>query len=62
MNKNKPILSDEDQARVEQYLSSPNHQIERQPFRPWLLLLVIVGVMTALSVLSFAIAWWHGAV
>ena len=52
-----PQLSDEDLARVEQYLSSPIHQVERQPFRPWFMMLALVGVVTALSLLSLLISW-----
>lgn len=59
---NKPILSDEDQDRVDRYLNRPIHQVERKPFRPWLLLGVIVIVMTVLSVFSYGIAWWHGVI
>lgn len=58
----KKQLNDEDQARVDSYLSRPNHQIERKPFRPWLLLFVIVLVMTALSVFSYLLAYWYGVV
>ena len=35
-------LNPDDQKRVEQYLSAPQHQVERQPFRVWRLLLVIL--------------------
>lgn len=60
---NKPTsLSAEDQARVDRYLSRPNHQVDRKPFRPWLLLGIIVAVLTVLSLISYAIAWWHGVV
>lgn len=55
-------LSDEDQARVDKYLNSEIHRVERRPFRPLLLLLLIVGVMTALSLLSFFIARTKGVV
>jgi len=55
-------LTPEDQARVDKYLNQPNQQIERKPFRPWLLLAIIVGVLTVLSLLSYGIAWWHGVV
>ncbi len=58
----KEILSEEDQARVDSYLNRPIHQIERKPFRPWLLLGVIVLVMILLSVFSYGIAWWHGVI
>ena len=45
-------LSPEDQQRVDQYLSAPQHQVERQPFRPWRLLLLTIGTVIALGILS----------
>jgi len=45
-------LSPDDQERVDQYLSAPQHQVERQPFKVWRLLLVIVVVVIGLGVLS----------
>ncbi len=60
MKKNQ--LSSEDQARVDHYLNQSTHQIDRKPFRPWLLLGAIVVVLTLLSLLSYAIAWWHRVV
>lgn len=45
-------LSPEDQAKVDQYLSAPQHQIERQPFRPWRLLGILLLVVVALGLLS----------
>ena len=45
-------LNPEDQKRVEEYLQAPEHQVERQPFRPWLLLIVVVAVVVALGLLS----------
>ena len=55
-------LSDEDQARVDKYLRSGANKVERKPFRPLLLLLVIVGVLTLLSLLSIFIARTKGVV
>ncbi|HSC83770.1 MAG TPA: DUF3094 domain-containing protein [Pseudomonas sp.] len=49
-------LSPEDQQRVDQYLSNPQHQVERQPFRPWRLMLMSLGVVIALGVLSRLLA------
>lgn len=49
-------LSPEDQQRVEQYLSAPQHQVERQPFRPLRLLLVVIAVTIGLGVLSRLLA------
>jgi len=45
-------LNPEDQKRVEEYLQAPQHQVERRPFRPWLLLIGVVAVVVALGLLS----------
>ncbi|MVW74907.1 DUF3094 family protein [Pseudomonas xionganensis] len=45
-------LSPEDQQRVDQYLSAPQHQVERQPFRVWLLLTLIIVVVIGMGLLS----------
>ena len=55
-------LSEEDQARVDTYLQRPIHQVDRQPFRPWLLMAIIVLVMTILSGLSYLLAYVKGLV
>lgn len=55
-------LSDVDQSRVDTVLARGTYASDRKPFRPLLLLAVVVGVLTCLSVLSFAIARWHGVV
>ncbi|MDD0974258.1 DUF3094 family protein [Pseudomonas fontis] len=45
-------LNPDDQRRVDEYLRAPQHQVERKPFRPWLLLLLVVFVTIALGLLS----------
>jgi hypothetical protein len=55
-------LSDVDQSRVDAVLSRGTYALDRKPFRPLLLLAVVVAVLTGLSLLSFAIARWHGVV
>ena len=45
-------LSPEDQSKVDAYLSAPQHQVERQPFRPWRLLLIVVMITISLGLLS----------
>lgn len=45
-------LSPEDQQRVERYLSSPQHQVTRRPFRPWRLMLGLLAVIVGLGLLS----------
>ncbi|GIX29919.1 MAG: hypothetical protein KatS3mg124_0391 [Porticoccaceae bacterium] len=49
-------LSEEDLKRVEEYLASPVHRVERKPFRPWLLLFWLWVVVSALGLFS----WWLG--
>ncbi|BBM00912.1 DUF3094 family protein [Microbulbifer sp. GL-2] len=55
-------LSEEDQARVDHYLQSGVNKVERKPFRPWLLLLVVVVALTMLSLVSVYIAKTKGVV
>lgn len=45
-------LNPDDQKRVEKYLQAPQHQVERRPFRPWLLLGVVLVVVIGLGLLS----------
>jgi hypothetical protein len=48
-------LHPEDQQRVDLFTSTGIHSVPRKPFRPLLLLLVILGVTTAMTVLSIVI-------
>ncbi|MBD2835760.1 DUF3094 domain-containing protein [Pseudomonas sp. JM0905a] len=45
-------LTPEDQQKVDQYLNLPQHQVERQPFRPWRLLWITLAIVVALGILS----------
>ena len=45
-------LKPDDQQRVEEYLQLPQHQVERRPFRPWLLLAMVVIVVIGMGLLS----------
>jgi hypothetical protein len=45
-------LNPDDQRRVDEYLQAPQRQVERRPFRPWLLLVLVVAVTIALGLLS----------
>mgnify|MGYP001319425490 FL=1 len=49
-------LNPEDQERVGQYLRAPQHQVERKPFRPLLLLVLVVAVVVGLGLLSRLLA------
>lgn len=55
-------LSPEDQARVNAVINTGVNDVERKPFRPWLLLGIILLVLTALSGISYFLAWQQGAV
>lgn len=50
-------LSPEDQQKVEQYLSSPINQVERAPFKPWLMMAGLTLVVIALGLLSRLLAY-----
>ncbi|WP_263140304.1 DUF3094 domain-containing protein [Pseudomonas sp. RIT-PI-AD] len=45
-------LSPDDQQKVDLYLSAPQHRVERQPFRPWRLMLILLLIVIALGLLS----------
>ena len=49
-------LGPEDQARVDQYLSAPQHQVPRKPFNPWLLLGLVMICVVGLGLLSRGLA------
>lgn len=55
-------LNDEDAKRVQQYLSSPVHRVERKPFRPWLLLFWLWVVVAVLGLVSLGLGRWQGLV
>lgn len=55
-------LTPEDQARVNAVLERGSYSVERKPFRGWLLLGVIIAILSALSGLSYWVAWYYGAV
>lgn len=49
-------LTPDDQQKVEQYLSLPQHQVERQPFKPWRLLLILLALVIGMGLLSRLLA------
>jgi Protein of unknown function (DUF3094) len=51
-----PELYPEDQARVDQVINRGIYRVERKPFRPWLLLTILVGVLVMVSVIGYVIA------
>ncbi|ABD82388.1 DUF3094 family protein [Saccharophagus degradans] len=55
-----PKLYPEDQQKVDEYLQSSVHQVERAPFRPLRLLAIIGVILLILTGLSFVIAKSQG--
>ena len=53
-------LSQEDQNRVDGFLARGVNSVERRPFRPVFLIVVLIGVVTGFSLLSQGIAQWAG--
>ncbi len=56
-----PTLSPEDQARVDRVVNDRVNSVPRKPFRPGLLLGIIVITMILFGGLSYFIAWYVGA-
>ncbi|WP_049723459.1 DUF3094 family protein [Gilvimarinus polysaccharolyticus] len=55
-------LSPEDQARVDRVINRGVHSVERRPFKLKTLFFGLIIFLTALSLLSYVIAWYHGVV
>jgi hypothetical protein len=55
-----PRLRPEDQARVDAFLKRGVNSVERKPFRPVLLLIMLVVVVATLSLFSQWLARWAG--
>jgi Protein of unknown function (DUF3094). len=55
---NENRLSEEDQKRVEEYLSGPVQRVDRKPFRPLLLLFWLWVVVMGLG----GVAWLFGRI
>ena len=53
-------LYPEDQAKVDAFVSQGINAVERKPFRPGRLILILIGVVTVLSLCSQLIARWAG--
>lgn len=53
-------LYPEDQKKVDEFVTRGVNSVERKPFRPVLLMIMLVVVVTLLSVLSQFLASWAG--
>ncbi len=53
-------LYPEDQARVDEFLKRGVNSVERKPFKPFRMILLLIAVVTFFSILSQLIASWSG--
>ena len=53
-------LSQEDQSRADGFLARGVNSVERKPFRPVFLIVILIAVVTGFSLLSQGIAQWAG--
>jgi Protein of unknown function (DUF3094) len=53
-------LHPEDQKKVDEFVSRGINSVQRKPFRPIRLLLLLIVVVTSLSLLSQFLARWAG--
>lgn len=53
-------LHPEDQARVDEFVRRGVNSVERKPFRPLRLLIILIGIVVALSLFSQFLAHWYG--
>ncbi|MFK7976510.1 MAG: DUF3094 family protein [Halioglobus sp.] len=53
-------LYPEDQKKVDEFITRGVNSVERKPFRPLLLMGMLIVVVTSLSVLSQMLATWAG--
>ncbi len=57
-----PKLYKEDQARVDQVLATGVYGVDRKPFKPWRLLLILLVVLGVITAASYLIALRHGMI
>jgi len=57
-----PDLYPEDQEKVDDFIASNVNSTEREPFKPFKLLAIIVAVLGALTLISYLVALSHGLV
>ncbi len=57
---NERRLYPEDQAKVDEFLKRGVNSVARKPFRPLLLVLLLIAVVTGFSLLSQGIVQWAG--
>ena len=55
-----PVVSEEDQSRVDHFIRTGVNATEKKPFRPMLLILLLIVVVTGFSLLSQILARMAG--
>ena len=53
-------LYPEDQAKVDEFIARGVNSVDRKPFKPLRLLLILMGIVIILSVFSQLLAKWAG--
>ena len=53
-------LYPEDQKKVDEFLSRGVNSVERKPFRPGLMIIMLITVVMVLSIFSQLLAKWAG--
>lgn len=53
-------LHPEDQARVDEFIQRGVNSVERKPFRPLRLLIILIAIVLGLSIFSQFLARWAG--
>ena len=53
-------LYPEDQAKVDEFVNRGINSVERKPFRPLRLMIMLIVVVVGLSILSQFLARWSG--
>ena len=53
-------LYPEDQEKVDEFISRGVNSVERKPFRPMRLMIMLIVVVVGLSILSQFLARWSG--
>ena len=53
-------LHPEDQARVDEFIQRGVNSVERKPFRPLRLLVILIAIVLGLSIFSQFLARWAG--
>lgn len=53
-------LYPEDQKKVDEFITRGVNSVERKPFKPIRMILLLIGVVTILSIFSQLLARWAG--